>query len=130
MTRPVFKRTARALGAAVLVLVAATPLSAQSLEQGSWTGTLTGPGGDGFDVSVEVSGEGEELSIVMSGPGGEAVEFENVRHDGESLHLEFAFEVVTVSCDLEGAEDGSYAGDCVGSDGQSGVLEIHPPADG
>ncbi|MDX1395977.1 MAG: hypothetical protein R3195_16465 [Gemmatimonadota bacterium] len=130
MTRPVFNRIALALGAAALVLSAAAPLSAQSMEEGGWTGTLTGPGGEGVDVTFTVAGEGENLAVTMHGPEGQSIEFDTAVLDGDALHLEFAFPGADVTCDLEGAEDGSYAGDCIGSDGQSGHLEMRPPADG
>ena len=129
MTRLVWNRIAPALLGTVLVFAAA-PLSAQTLQEGAWGGTLTGPNGQGFDVTLEVSGEGDDLSVVMIAPTGDTVEFDSVMFDDEILKFEFSFPGVTVSCELEAGEAGSYVGDCVGSDGQGGTLEMRPPAGG
>jgi hypothetical protein len=116
---------------ALTILAAPTltaPLAAQEIVAGTWAGSLTGPDGQSFPVEIVVAGEGDDMSVTMVAPGQGEMPFSRVSQSEGQLNL--GFDVpggVTVDCELMGAEDGSYAGDCVGSDGQSGVLKMIPP---
>lgn len=120
---------------ALTILAAPTltaPLAAQEIVAGTWTGSLAGPDGQSFPIEIVVAGEGDDLSVTMVAPGQGEMPFTRVSHSEGQLNL--GFDVpgggVSVDCELTEAEDGSYEGDCVGSDGQSGVLKMTPPQDG
>jgi hypothetical protein len=107
--------------------------SAQELAAGAWPATLTAPGGQTIDVSLEVSGTGEDLAILWMWPEGSPMAAENMQLEGVALSeegLTFVLPIpnVHVVCNLEGNDDGSYEGACDGDDGESGHLHMVPPA--
>ena len=109
------------------------PASAQEMAPGTWTGTLTAPGGMAIDVTFEVSGMGEDLAILFiwpedAPPEAEDMNLEEVALSDEGLTFVLPVPGVHVVCNLEGSEDGSYEGACDGDDGQSGHLRIVPPS--
>ncbi|MFV1988110.1 MAG: hypothetical protein ACC682_12575 [Gemmatimonadota bacterium] len=115
----------------VIVATAAivAPLAAQELPTGIWSGSFETPDG-AFDVQYEVTGAGDELAVMLVIPSGEKSAFDTVRLEEGVLHIEFAFPNVDVVCELAAADDGSYEGECTGSDGGSGTLTMIPPSDG
>jgi len=130
MTRPV--RTGFAIVVALTlfaVLIPTAPLAAQDLQEGMWSGSITTPDG-AFDVQYEVSGSGDELAVTMLAPTGDQMPFDSVHLEDGTLHLAFTLPNLSVECELAGAEDGSYEGECAGSDGNGGVLKMIPPTDG
>jgi hypothetical protein len=130
MTRAARTGFATAIALAIVAaLLPATPLAAQDLPEGMWTGSITTPDG-AFDVQYEVVGSGDELSVTMVAPTGDQMPFDDVRLADGILHLAFSLPSLTVECELAGAEDGSYEGECAGSDGNGGVLKMIPPSDG
>ena len=63
------ERTAAGLGMVALVVMwVATPVSAQELEQGTWTGSISLPGGSSLPVTYQVGETDGALSITMSNP--------------------------------------------------------------
>lgn len=130
-------RSARlALAAAVAALfgtAALAPASAQELASGTWPTTLTAPGGETIDVTLEVSGTGDDLAILWVWPEDSPMVADDMQLEGVALSdegLTFVLPVpgVHVVCDLAGNEDGSYEGPCDGDDGQSGQLRMVPPS--
>lgn len=107
-----------------------SPLAAQELASGTWTGSLTGPDGQSFPVEYEVVSDGDDLSITMIAPGQGEMPFERISREDGVLSMGFEIPGVSVDCELTAADDGSLEGDCTGSDGQSGVIKMIPPSDG
>ena len=115
----------------VLAMWAATPLAAQELEQGTWTGTISPPDdGDPVAVTYEVGETNGSLSIVMSAPLIQPpMVFSDVKLEGDELT--FWWEpCVRVDCALLRREDGSFQGMCTEGTGPAGegVLTMLPPS--
>ena len=98
---------------------------AQSLEPGTWTGTIAPPGNDSFDVTYDVVVKGDSLTITVHAPPGDRP-FRDIKTSENQLT--FWFEPgPRVDCVLAKHEDGSYSGDCVAQDGSVGHLTMVPP---
>ena len=125
-------KTAAVLGmVTVLAIWVTTPVGAQELKLGTWTGTMSPPGNQSVDVSYVVGETDGALSIMMSVPsmpqrGGLA--FNDVELDDDELT--FWWEPGgRVDCTLLRQEDGSFEGTC--SDGSAdgdGILKMVPPS--
>jgi len=121
-----------AVAALALVLTfAVAPATAQDMASGTWAGTVTGPDGQGVDVTFEVSAADGDLAIMLippadTGMGGMVLE-EIAMADGV---LTFVFPVpnVRVVCELSRDDEGAFEGECVGDDGNSGHMRMVPPA--
>ena len=125
------KRTAAGLGiVALLALGSAAPASAQALPQGTWTGTMSPPGGEAIPVNFEVSESAGALSIAMMAVQVEGeMPFRDIRLDGQTMT--FWWEVgVRVDCSLTRTEAGGFKGTCSDGTGASGegTLTMVPPA--
>ena len=126
------KRTAAGLGiVALLAMWVATPVGAQELAPGTWTGTMSPPqNSPSVAVTYEVGETDGALSIVMSAPGlGQSMTFSDVKLNGDELT--FWWEPgARVDCTLLRKEDGSFEGICTdgsGPDGE-GTLRMLPPS--
>lgn len=107
-----------------LAPVLASSTAAQELESGTWTGTLEPPEGGEMAVSFEVTG-GAEPSITMAGQG-QFLVLENIELTDDALH--FTFDMGTfIVCELLVSDEGGFAGECVGDDGESGFITMVPP---
>lgn len=116
------------LGAlALLVMAAATPVHAQQLESGAWTGAMSPPGAGSVAVNYTVAEVDGALSISLSVMG-ESVPFSDVSLDGDELT--FWWEPgPRVSCTLIRQDDGSFEGQCTdGSVGGEGTMAMRPPS--
>jgi len=125
------KRTAAGLGVvALLALGSATPASAQALPQGTWTGTMSPPGGEAIPVNFAVSESGGALAIAMSAVQVEGeMPFRDIRLDGQTMT--FWWELgVRVDCSLTRTDVGGFAGTCTDGTGDrgAGTLTMVPPA--
>lgn len=116
-----------AVVALVLVAVVSMPVtgSAQDLQDGVWTGTVSPPGGEDVDVTYEVSHEGSELAVKMVTPMGN-FPFAEVRFEEGVLLFSWSPGPV-LECRLDPDDDGSYYGDCVEEDDEPGQLLMVPP---
>jgi len=120
-----------ALAAGSLLAAAlAEPASAQELAQGTWTGTMTPPGGQPLSVVYEVGRLDGALVVAMrSILVQEVIRFQDVRLEGD--RLTFWWEPgVRVDCTLQRTEAGAYEGTCAGSGGPTGTasMTMVPPA--
>ncbi len=116
-------------------------LHAQELQEGTWSGTLTGLGGGGRgpqDVIFEVkripdpharwrSGTGEVLSVALlpqgrltrlRGPG--PMPLSDVRLKGETLS--YRVTILQLDCSLMRQADGNFAGECVDEEEDEGQI--------
>ena len=115
---------------ASLALGAFTPSHAQELTPGSWTGSVTPPGGEAIPVTFDVSGTGGALAVVMSAPMIEGtISFNEIRVEGGMLM--FWWEPgVRVDCHLTRNAAGSYEGTCSDGTGSGqGAMTMTPPAE-
>ena len=125
------KRTGAGFGiVALLTMWVTTPVAAQELERGTWTGTMSPPGSPSVAVTYEVSETDGALSIVMSVPEvGQSMAFSDVKLNEDELT--FWWEPGTpVDCTLLRKEDGRFEGICTegtGPDGE-GTLTMLPPS--
>jgi hypothetical protein len=108
------------------VLALPLGLSAQTLTEGTWGGSITQPDGAVDSVSFEVAYPGGELAITMDE--GVDVPFQDVHFEGGSLRVSWASGEIVISCSLEPQADGSYDGDCLSPDGGVVVrMTMTPP---
>ena len=120
---------AAAFAIATVTLVPAA--SAQSLDEGTWTGTMETPGGDMVDLTYEVQKDGDSLMIALIPPEGAGADqdryaFSDIRM--EDGNLVFWWQPgPRVDCVLEPIEDGGYDGECSTEGGESGYLTMMPP---
>jgi hypothetical protein len=106
-----------------------SPLSAQELAKGTWSGVITPPDGSPAPVTFEVSSEGDDISIMIMAPDGQSTSLNDIQMMGEALHFTIDFGVI-VTCHLDPQDEGGFGGECIGSDGESGTLTMVPPEAG
>jgi hypothetical protein len=127
------KSLVRLLGLTLVTLLGLnTGLRAQTLAPGTWTGSVTDPGGDEAPVTYAVSVTGDTLHISMTvavPDGPPAFPFTNVHFDQGKLLFTWNANV-DINCSLDPAEGGGYAGSCTDSEGKSGQMKMVPPKDG
>lgn len=120
-------------GVAMLALLA-VPGSAQEMSAGLWSGSISSPEGESFEVHYEVVHGEEGLEIAIIPPPGapqDRYEFSDIVLEDGELTFGWAPEPdVWLDCALSRHEDGSYEGECVAEDGQSGILNMVPPDEG
>lgn len=117
-----------AAGLAVLTLTLAPAATAQSLEEGIWTGTMIPPDGGEVEISYEVKMDGDVLMIALLPPeGADADRFEFNDLKLEDGNLIFWWEPgPRIDCVLEPMEDG-FEGECSDPSGETGILTMMPP---
>ena len=115
---------------AVISLALAPTATAQSLEEGTWTGSMRQPGdGDGFDISYEVTMDGDVLKIVLLPPEDadeERYEFNEIGMDDGNLVFWWQ-PGPRVDCVLEPLEGGGWEGECSDASGETGIMTMLPP---
>jgi hypothetical protein len=116
----------------VTLLTLSTGLRAQTLAPGTWTGSVTDPGGDEAPVKYEVTVAGDTLHINMTvdvPDGPPAFAFSNVHFDQGKLVFTWNANV-DINCSLDPVDGGGYAGTCTDSEGKSGQMKMIPPNNG
>lgn len=116
---------------AVTALILAPAASAQALEEGTWTGEMLPPGGDGVDITYEVAMDGDALTIALippAGSGADAEQYEFSDIQIEDGNLVFWWQPgPRIDCELEPVEGGGYEGACIDPSGSEGILTMFPP---
>ena len=96
-----------------------------TLATGTWPGNAAPPDGGLFDLTVEVTNEGDSLSATLVAPFGR-VPLHDIRVS--ETQLQFWFDLgQRIKCVLERQEDRGYAGPCVDEGGSEGRLTMRPP---
>jgi len=101
-------------------------VSAQKMQAGTWTGTITPPNSTANPVTFEVSMAGDTTKIVVKGTPIGDLPFENVKVAADRVTFRFT-PGTPVSCTLMAQDGGGYKGNCVDSNGEIGVIEMLPP---
>lgn len=108
-----------------LALAMTAPATAQDIQTGTWTGSITPPGVPTQETTYEVTASDDMVAITIATPIGD-LPFNDLEVGAD--RLTFSFEPGTpVDCVLMLRDDGSYSGECVDSDGDPGVLVMVPP---
>lgn len=116
-----------AAAAAAMLLFTPIGASAQDIATGTWTGTISPPGGSPLEITYEVAATADGFSVLVNGPGEPLPGSDVVVGDDR---LTFTFEPGTpVDCVLMLQDDGRYEGECVDAGGDPGVLVMIPPGD-
>lgn len=112
-----------------VALAAAGSLSGQEIPTGTWTGSVTEPGGGIAEVTYSVTEQDGALEILLHPPE-EAnmgpIPLEDLRLEGGSLFFTWSPRT-TLVCELERMDDGSFDGVCEDPEGDVGFMEMIPP---
>ena len=112
----------------MLVTVLAYPSvgRAQDLLDGTWSGAMTQPGGNGeVYLEYQVTHPQGKLTVVMASPMGR-LSFSDIEFSDGMLR--FAWQPgPLVECRLAPQDGGGYYGDCVDETGATGQLRMVPP---
>ena len=121
------KKFAMVLAAALPLVIVATPGSAQQIEAGKWTGTVTPPNGEErVEVTYDVTLKGDTIGItVVAGEHG-SFPFSEVKLVEKTLTFWFQ-PGPRVDCKLDRKDDGSFEGACRDSDGGDARMVMLPP---
>jgi len=97
------------------------------MEQGTWTGLMSPPQGEGVPVTYAVGVTDGTLSIAMNNVQLGDMPFSDVRLDGDDLTFWWEPDPGTrVECALLRQDDRSFEGPCTAGDGE-GILTMVPP---
>ncbi|MEX0821367.1 MAG: alpha/beta hydrolase [Rhodothermales bacterium] len=108
-------------------LVATSSLKAQPIPTGEWTGFVTPPGGGPLLSTLEVTGDGDELDVVMEIETHEGeFEFQDIHFVDDVLRFWWA-PIMRVDCEVNPDEEGVYRGLCRDGDGNTGPFVMVPP---
>ncbi len=110
------------LGILGIALGLATPATAQTVKQGTWTGTLDLANGPTIQVEFTVQGEGESLQIVMKAVNGPPQPLTDVELSDKAI----AFTWGAFTCSLKRKSDSKYDGECGGA--ADGQLSLEAPS--
>ena len=117
--------TCRFAVALMCVVCVARAAEAQDMAPGIWTGTFARPDAQALDVTFDVTGAEDSLSIVMLIED-EEFEFESIRLT--ESRLRFTWDAgQTGSCVLVIQDDGGYEGECEVDGGENSSLSMRPP---
>jgi hypothetical protein len=101
-------------------------LNAQSIESGTWTGTITHPDAKTSEVKYEVKIIGDTLSITMKSKTTGDLPFDQINLDKGKLSFSFITGAL-INCSLDLQNNGSYSGQCKGTDGTRWLITMIPP---
>ncbi len=99
------------LGFLAIALGLATPATAQTVKEGTWTGTLDLTNGPEIEVEFTVQGEGESLQIIMKAVNGPPQPVTDIELSDKALSFTWG----AFTCSLERKGDSKYDGHCGGA---------------
>ena len=108
-------------------LAGASALSAQGLQAGTWTGTMTPPNESAAAVTFTVAGSGDSLAVTMVLPGMGSAPFSEIRWDAGKLLFQWHAGDTLVKCELAKQDNGGYRGPCTDDKGMTGHIDMTPP---
>ena len=111
---------------ACLSLGSTARMEAQTLNPGTWTGSITDPGGEAIDVTYQVTTLGDTLHIDLMLPEAPPVPFVDIKMEGGKLR--FSWDVgQIITCELAAVETGGFTGPCTDPSGGTGTMVMVPP---
>ncbi|MEO5510115.1 MAG: hypothetical protein ABIV28_09215 [Longimicrobiales bacterium] len=133
------KTMSRTLMAAAFALALPIGLSAQTtpaasaekLEVGKWTGTVTPPEGTTINLTFDVTVPNDSMKIDMTLTEMSAsAALTDIKLEGKKLSFAFTIFDTHVTCALEKKDDGTFAGPCADAGGAGGPMTMTPPKKG
>ena len=103
-------------------------LAAQTLETGTWTGTVMPPEGGAIEVTYEVAQKGDSLSVTLHTGAFGSFAFESIVVHADRITFTWSPDEM-LTCELMLRDDDRYEGECVDSGGMPGTLVMRPPKD-
>ena len=129
------RKLARVLAILGMMTGFASTLAAQDLKSGKWAITVIQPNGNTVNITLEVKRVPDphvrwrigtpELVTYSAMRGQNLLPLRDVRLEGEKFS--FLAQGPVNKCDLNLQKDGSYAGECVGENGQQRAITMRPP---
>ena len=114
------------LGIAFAIALA-TPVCAQTMAPGTWTGSLSGgPNGESVSLTFDVTTTNDTLKIALVTPDGRSLPLANVRFEEGNLRFEIGPNNEG-KCILKPTPTGGFKGDCTADDGDGAEMEMAPP---
>jgi hypothetical protein len=120
------KKLAMVVAAALPLLAVLSPASAQKLEVGKWTGTVTEPGGEAHPVTYDVALKGDTLAVTVNAGEHGSFAFSEVKLNDKTLTFWFT-PGPRVDCALNRRDDGAYEGTCKDAGGEEARMVMLPP---
>lgn len=114
---------------AFLLVAGASAAGAQELPTGTWTGTVTDPGGDVITIEYEIEMVDGALQGHLIPPmeaGMPPIPMEEFRVEGDVIYFNWS-PGTFLECEIEKEDDGSWMGPCIDPDGEMGFLTMEPP---
>ena len=122
----ILKHAVRALALLAIVPIA---VSAQKLEPGKWTGTVTPPGEGVVNVTYDVAMKGDTLTITLNAAEHGSFPLQEVKLVDKKLTFFFT-PGPRIECALDRKDDGSFAGKCGDGSGENADMVMLPPKKG
>jgi hypothetical protein len=103
-------------------------LSGQTLQSGTWTGTMKPPNEPAATVTFQVTGTGDSLAISMVLLGVDSTAFSEIRWQAGKLLFQWHAGDLVVKCELSKQDSGGYRGPCTDDKGMTGQMDMIPPS--
>jgi hypothetical protein len=101
--------------------------SAQTIEAGTWTGTVQPPGNEVYQVTCVVSGTKDSVAITIRQEQLGSFPARDIRVLADRITFTWSPGNDNVKCILMKKDDSSFAGDCTDAEGGTGHLVMIPP---
>ncbi len=103
--REVFMKRRVCIGSALLVILTATLMFAADVN-GTWSGEVKGPDGNGFQLTFHFKQDGAKLTGTVSSQAGD-IEISDGKVDGDKISFTVSFNGMTIQ------HDGTISGDTI-----------------